>query len=90
MHGSKAMLQVGNVVATTVEAADEKGFHTDPALPFFVERYAVVYRAELVAFVTAIQDRAAPSPSGIDGLKAQMLADDAAEAAICGRAVTVG
>jgi myo-inositol 2-dehydrogenase/D-chiro-inositol 1-dehydrogenase len=43
----------------------------DPVQNFFLERYAAAYRAELDAFVSACRDKRAPSPSGLDGLKAR-------------------
>ena len=78
-HGSKGMLMAGNRTATTVTEAGEGGYLTDPALPFFLERYAEAYRAELDAFVSAIRTGTAPSPGGADGLAAQRLADAATE-----------
>ena len=56
---------------------------------FFLERYAAAYRAELDAFVTACRDKRAPSPSGLDGLKAQILADAATESRRTGEPVAV-
>ena len=53
-HG---MLRAGNVVPTTIEVATAAGFVTDPVLPFFLERYAAAYRAELDAFVKAATRR---------------------------------
>jgi myo-inositol 2-dehydrogenase/D-chiro-inositol 1-dehydrogenase len=38
VHGAKGMLQVNNVLPTTVELADATGFRTDPVQPFFLER----------------------------------------------------
>ena len=38
-HGATGMLRAGNMTATTVEFASAGGFVTDPALPFFLERY---------------------------------------------------
>jgi myo-inositol 2-dehydrogenase/D-chiro-inositol 1-dehydrogenase len=83
-------LAAGNRHATTVTFADERGFRSDPALPFFLERYAEAYRAELDAFIAAVLDEAPVSPSGEDGLKAQILADGATQAAQTGKAVRVG
>ena len=76
-HGSKGMLQAGNVKETTVEFAGANGFATDKVLNFFLERYAAAYRAELDAFVEAVKSGAAPKPDGEDGLKANRLADAA-------------
>jgi myo-inositol 2-dehydrogenase/D-chiro-inositol 1-dehydrogenase len=90
VHGSKGLLRAGNVFPTTVELATGKGFSTDPVLPFFLERYAEAYRAELDAFLTAIEKKRDPSPSGEDGLRAQMLADAATRASQSGKPVKLG
>jgi myo-inositol 2-dehydrogenase/D-chiro-inositol 1-dehydrogenase len=86
-HGSKGLLRAGNVTATTVELATGGGFVTDPALPFFLERYAAAYRAELDAFVAAVATGRLPEPDGEDGLKALLLADAATTSARTGQAV---
>ena len=62
---------------------------SDPVQNFFLERYAAAYRAELDAFFTACRGGVAPTPSGLDGLKAQILADAATESARTGKPVTV-
>jgi myo-inositol 2-dehydrogenase / D-chiro-inositol 1-dehydrogenase len=90
VHGAKGLLAAGNRHATTLTHADAGGYRSDPALPFFLERYAEAYRRELDAFVAAVLDGAPVSPSGEDGLKAQILADAATEAARTGKAVRVG
>ncbi len=93
VHGSKGLLQAGNVHETTVVFAGakgiSKGYASDPALPFFLERYAAAYRAELDAFITSVLDGAPISPSGEDGLKAQLLADAATQASQTGQPVRV-
>src|SRR5215216_7130235 len=80
VHGSTGLLAAGNRHSTTVTMADAAGYRSDPALPFFLERYAEAYRAELDAFVASGLDGAPASPSGEDGLRAQILADAATEA----------
>lgn len=90
VHGSKGMLRAGNVHNTTVELATGGGFTADPVQNFFLERYAAAYRDELDAFVQAITSGKAPTPSGEDGLKAQILADAATEAHQTGKTVRVG
>ncbi len=90
VHGSKGMLRAGNVHESTVEIATGAGFRADPVQNFFLERYAGAYRAELDAFIAAIREGTAPSPSGEDGLKAQILADAATESARTGQTVRVG
>jgi myo-inositol 2-dehydrogenase/D-chiro-inositol 1-dehydrogenase len=77
VHGAMGMLSARNVPVTTVEIATAAGFRSDPAQPFFLERYAAAYRAELDHFLGCVADGTAPSPSGEDGLKAQVLADAA-------------
>jgi myo-inositol 2-dehydrogenase / D-chiro-inositol 1-dehydrogenase len=89
VHGSKGLIRAGNVQATTVEVATGKGFAQDPVLPFFLERYAAAYRAELDAFITCIRKGKPPEPSGQDGLRAQILADAATESARTGKTVHV-
>jgi myo-inositol 2-dehydrogenase/D-chiro-inositol 1-dehydrogenase len=89
VHGSKGMLRAGNIHETTVEIATGAGFRADPVQNFFLERYAAAYRAELDAFITACASGKAPSPSGLDGLKAQILADAATESAQTGKPVAV-
>ena len=54
---------------------------------FFLERYALAYRAELMAFIDAVQKGRKPSPSGEDGLMAQKLADAATESHRTGQTV---
>jgi myo-inositol 2-dehydrogenase / D-chiro-inositol 1-dehydrogenase len=87
VHGARGMLRAGNMTATTLEHASEAGFATDPALPFFLERYGAAYRAELDAFVDMIESGREPSPTGRDGLLALLLADAATESARTGRPV---
>jgi myo-inositol 2-dehydrogenase/D-chiro-inositol 1-dehydrogenase len=89
VHGSGGLLAAGNQRATTVEHADASGYSRDPVLPFFLERYAEAYRRELDAFVAAILDGTPVAPTGEDGLRAQLLADAATEAATSGKTVRV-
>src|SRR5207237_8696727 len=88
-HGARGLLRVGNVTATTVELATGAGFATDPALPFFLERYAAAYRAELDVFIAAVEAGRVPKPDGEDGLKALLLADAATRSAGSGETVSV-
>lgn len=89
VHGSKGLLRAGNMTQTTVESATASGFTTDPALPFFLERYAAAYRAELDAFIDALVDGKPITPDGSDGLKSLILADAATESAKTGKPVRV-
>lgn len=90
VHGSLGLLSAGNQRATTVEHANASGYTRDPVLPFFLERYADAYRLELAAFIEAVLEGAALTPNGEDGLRAQILADAATEAAQTGRPVRLG
>jgi myo-inositol 2-dehydrogenase / D-chiro-inositol 1-dehydrogenase len=90
VHGSKGMVRAQNVPLTTVELATGTGFQADPVLPFFLERYAAAYRAELEHFLDALESGVAPSPSGEDGLRAQLLADAATKAHQTGKPVRLG
>ncbi|HEY6432395.1 MAG TPA: inositol 2-dehydrogenase, partial [Acetobacteraceae bacterium] len=89
-HGAAGMLRAGNMTATTLEHAGANGFTTDPAMLFFLERYATAYRAELDAFLDAIEGKAVASPTGADGLASLLLADAAAESARRGHPVRLG
>lgn len=89
VHGSGGMLRAGNIHETSVESATGQGFRADPVQNFFLERYASAYRAELDAFIAAMAGGSAPSPSGLDGLKAQILADAATESWKTGKPVAV-
>lgn len=87
VHGSKGMIRAGNVHNTTVEVATDGGFLADPVQNFFLERYAAAYRAELDAFIESVETGKPASPSGEDGLRAQVLADAATEACFSGKPV---
>lgn len=81
VHGSKGMLRAHNVLENTVELATGTGLQRAPTQPFFLERYAAAYRAEMEHFVSSIASGAPMTPTGADGLKAQILADAADAAA---------
>jgi myo-inositol 2-dehydrogenase/D-chiro-inositol 1-dehydrogenase len=70
---------------TTAETTDAQ----DPLLNFFLERYAQAYRAELDAFIDAL-DGDKPMPTTVrDGVAALRLAECAVESVRTGRAVSV-
>ncbi len=79
VHGSKGMLRAENIRETSVELATAQGFATAPTLNFFLERYERAYAAEMESFVAALNAKAPVGPSIEDGLKAQLIADAAAE-----------
>jgi myo-inositol 2-dehydrogenase/D-chiro-inositol 1-dehydrogenase len=86
-HGATGLLRAGNMTASTIESANASGFTTDPALPFFLERYERAYRAELDAFVSAVRAGTPCDPDGRDGLLALLLADAATLSAQTGKPV---
>ena len=89
VHGAKGMLRAHNLTEHAVEKATAEGFSSAPVLNFFLERYTPAYRRELDRFLSCVETGTAPSPSGHDGLRAQMLADAATEASTTGRAQRV-
>ena len=77
VHGEHGMLRAQNILENSVEIASSSGFSTAAAQPFFLERYAAAYRAEMEHFVDCLTSGKNISPTGEDGLKAQLLADAA-------------
>ncbi|MDO6590166.1 inositol 2-dehydrogenase [Loktanella sp. D2R18] len=77
VHGASGMLRAHNVPEHNVELTTAAGFTTAPTQPFFLERYSAAYRAEMAHFVASVVDGVMMTPSGLDGLKAQILADAA-------------
>lgn len=75
--GSTGMVRADNHTATSVTVAGAAGFTTEPALPFFLERYADAYRLELDDFIAALGKKPVELASGEDGRRALMLADAA-------------
>src|ERR1051326_8443009 len=66
-HGATGLLRAGNVFPTTVEHASAAGFRSDPVLPFFLERSAAAYRAELDGFIRAVRSEAPAQRSRKNG-----------------------
>lgn len=89
VHGSKGLIRAGNVHETTVEIATAAGVSADPVQNFFLERYAAAYRLELDHFVNCVTKGEPPKPSGLDGLRAQLLSDAATESAQTHRRVAI-
>jgi myo-inositol 2-dehydrogenase/D-chiro-inositol 1-dehydrogenase len=77
VHGSAGMLRADNMLENTVELATGAGFRSAATQPFFLERYAAAYRAEMAHFLDALISGEKMTPTGEDGLKAQLLADAA-------------
>lgn len=89
VHGSAGLLRADNMLENTVELSNASGMRKAPTQPFFLERYAAAYRAEMAHFVAALESGEAVTPTGQDGLKAQVLADAADQAARDGQMKTV-
>ena len=87
VFGSEGSLSAGNQASTSVTLASKDGFTTEPALPFFLERYAAAYRLELEDFLNALEGRQVELATGEDGRKALKLADAAQESVSSGKAV---
>ncbi|MGI3903423.1 MAG: inositol 2-dehydrogenase [Janthinobacterium lividum] len=77
VHGAKGLLRAQNLHESAVEMADASGFRSAPVMNFFLERYTPAYRRELDHFLDCLTENRAPSPSGEDGWRAQILADAA-------------
>jgi myo-inositol 2-dehydrogenase / D-chiro-inositol 1-dehydrogenase len=90
VSGSKGMLLQENLRPSTIRRwSNEVTDAREPLLNFFLERYVEAYKAELEAFVDALNANS-PLPTSVqDGLKALRLADAALESALTGKAVKV-
>jgi myo-inositol 2-dehydrogenase/D-chiro-inositol 1-dehydrogenase len=77
VFGSSGMARAGNQRKTLVETAGDSGYSREPALPFFLERYADAYRIQLDKFLRAAGGEDIALPSGHDGLRALEIADAA-------------
>jgi myo-inositol 2-dehydrogenase/D-chiro-inositol 1-dehydrogenase len=89
VFGSGGMIRADNATATRVEIANQDGFHTEPALPFFLERYAAAYQSQLDKFVRVLNGERVEMPDGADGLKALQLAEAAQRSFEQGRPITL-
>lgn len=90
VHGSRGMVSAENQRAADIEIATADGFLKPPLLDFFMTRYTAAYEAELTAFLAALADGSAMSPSGSDGLEALKLAEAALKSVQTGAAVSLG
>ena len=77
VFGSSGMARAGNQRETLVETAGDSGYSREPALPFFLERYADAYRIQLDKFLRAAGGEDIALPGGHDGLRALEIADAA-------------
>jgi myo-inositol 2-dehydrogenase/D-chiro-inositol 1-dehydrogenase len=89
VFGAKGLLRAENHGETTLEHFSARGTIADRPLDFFLERYAAAYRAELGAFVLALQKRQ-PMPVGAaDGRQALVLAEAALRSLKSGKPVSI-
>ncbi len=77
VHGSEGMLELKNVLESTVTSSTTTGTTQEKPVFFFLERYAEAYASELRSFVAMMQNKEADVPTGIDGKRALVLADAA-------------
>ncbi|PHR93119.1 MAG: inositol 2-dehydrogenase [Blastopirellula sp.] len=75
--GSKGMISAENHRPISIEIANEAGFTRPPLHDFFMTRYIDAYAAEIAAFVKAVKNKSAPTPSGKDGHIALVLSEAA-------------
>ena len=89
--GSGGMLQAQNRFATSVQSWGKHGTGTrDLVQPFFIERYAEAYAAEVDNFVQSVLAGQAPLATFADGVAALKLAEAAGESLKTGRAISLG
>ena len=89
VFGSEGMVRAGNERPSRVELANGEGFHKDPVLPFFLERYADAYRLQMDKFLRAVNGENIDLPQGPDGLRALQIADAAQKAHESGRPIMI-
>ena len=88
VFGSAGMLLAGNQRATTVRRfGPDSTDAADVVLPFFIERYAQAYAAEIDHFLDCVAGGVTPLTSFADGVEALRLADAAQESLESGQPV---
>jgi len=89
VHGRRGMLAAENELSSTVQLADETGFHRPPLPEFFLDRYGDAYARELEVFAAAVAGDAAPLADGVDGQQAVAVAVAARRSLAEGRTVSL-
>ncbi|MFJ6428796.1 MULTISPECIES: inositol 2-dehydrogenase [Microbacterium] len=80
--GGAGMLQVANAPTSLVSLSTAAAVEAKPPYePFFLERYAAAYAAELHEFIRLVRGEASTSPTFEDGRAALILADAAQRSA---------
>lgn len=74
VFGSKGMMMAENPLKTNHVFLDSGGMHRPRNQDFFIDRYAESYKAEMHAFVEALNQKKPMPITGEDGLQATLLA----------------
>ncbi len=74
VFGVRGAISTANETVHRATLSDSHGVHSPLPLPFFRERYAASYVAEMRAFIDCIRDDSDPPVTGTDGRAAVMLA----------------
>lgn len=77
VFGSDGMIRAENPLKDSIQYYNQVGAHLARHPDFFMDRYALSYRLEIEAFLEAIQMKNPIPVSGMDGLKAMIIADAA-------------
>ena len=89
IFGSKGMAKVDNNKPDTHILYNQHGAHGALPLNFFMERYTMSYKVEMQKFIEALFDDQPLPISGIDGLKAMMIALAAQQSVAKNKPVTI-
>lgn len=84
------MLKLANRLQNGVTQMGASGTWKSNPEPFFLERYANAYNAELDYFISALWEGRTISPGVADGVKALQIAYAAEQSARTGQTVTLG
>ena len=86
--GDEGALMIGGLQQTPLLLLTREGV-THDVFPWYPERFAQAFKAELAAFVDAIQRGRTPEPGGLDGRRASEIGLAAVESWRSGRPVNV-
>ncbi|WP_406676348.1 inositol 2-dehydrogenase [Moorella sp. ACPs] len=89
VHGSRGCIMVENDRPNTSMLLTNEGTLSEKLLWFFLERYNDAFAMELKSFIDAIINDTQPPVTGIDGLKAVLVAEAAAISAKEGKPIKV-
>lgn len=74
VFGSQGAVETSNETETNIKILTKDHVKLDQPKFFFLERYEEAYKNEIVAFAKSIKEEKEVSSSGIDGIKAEVLA----------------